>query len=116
MTFEDRDFESRLRQRHPWPNGTPSWHGLLKSILMENMTTVILVRHGQTEWNRIERFRGRYDVPLNETGLAQAKAAARAIAARWPAAAVYSSPCPAPCPRLSRSRTPWGWRFRRIPI
>ena len=56
------------------------------------MTTVILVRHGQTEWNRIERFRGRYDVPLNEAGLAQAEAAARAIAARWPATAVYSSP------------------------
>ena len=56
------------------------------------MTTVILVRHGQTEWNRVERFRGRYDVPLNETGLAQAEAAARAIAARWRPAAVYSSP------------------------
>jgi broad specificity phosphatase PhoE len=56
------------------------------------MAIVILVRHGQTEWNRIERFRGCYDVPLNEAGLAQAKAAARAIAARWPATAVYSSP------------------------
>jgi broad specificity phosphatase PhoE len=35
------------------------------------MCRIILVRHGQTEWNRIERFRGRADVPLNETGLAQ---------------------------------------------
>jgi broad specificity phosphatase PhoE len=56
------------------------------------MTTVILVRHGQTEWNRVERFRGRYDVPLNAAGLAQAQAAARAIAARWQASAVYASP------------------------
>lgn len=29
------------------------------------MTTVILVRHGQTEWNRSERFRGHADVPLD---------------------------------------------------
>ena len=32
-------------------------------------TTILLVRHGQTEWNRVERFRGRADVPLNEAGL-----------------------------------------------
>ena len=29
------------------------------------MTRIILVRRGRTEWNRIERFRGRDDVPLN---------------------------------------------------
>jgi broad specificity phosphatase PhoE len=56
------------------------------------MTMIILVRHGQTEWNRVERFRGRADVPLNETGLAQAEATGRCIAAGWQPAAVYSSP------------------------
>jgi len=45
------------------------------------MTRVILVRHGQTEWNRVERFRQRADVLLNETGLAQAAATARRMAA-----------------------------------
>ncbi len=55
-------------------------------------TLIILVRHGQTEWNRVERFRGRADVPLNETGLAQAEATGRRIAAEWQPAAVYSSP------------------------
>ena len=55
-------------------------------------TRLILVRHGQTEWNRVERFRGRADVPLNETGLAQAEATGRRIAAEWQPAAVYSSP------------------------
>jgi len=56
------------------------------------MTRIILVRHGETEWNRVERFRGRADVPLNEKGLLQAEATARGIESRVSAAAVYSSP------------------------
>jgi len=56
------------------------------------MTLVVLVRHGQTEWNRVERFRGQADVPLDETGLAQAEATAQRIAAEWRPVAVYSSP------------------------
>jgi broad specificity phosphatase PhoE len=55
-------------------------------------TTLILVRHGQTEWNRVERFRGRADVPLNETGLAQAEATGRRVAAEWAPVAIYASP------------------------
>ncbi len=61
-------------------------------------TTILLVRHGQTEWNRIERFRGRYDVELNTTGLEQASRAAKRIANNWKPEIVYSSP-------LSRART-----------
>ncbi len=56
------------------------------------MTRFILVRHGQTAWNREERFRGQIDVPLNETGLAQASATARRIGAEWSPTAVYCSP------------------------
>jgi len=56
------------------------------------MAKIVLVRHGQTEWNRVERFRGRADVPLNETGLAQAEATGRRIAAEWRPLAIYSSP------------------------
>jgi broad specificity phosphatase PhoE len=56
------------------------------------MTRVILVRHGQTEWNRVERFRGQADVPLNQTGLAQAEATGLRVASEWQPAGVYSSP------------------------
>jgi len=56
------------------------------------MTRMILIRHGQTEWNRVERFRGRADVPLNDTGLAQAEATGRRVAAEWQPVAVYASP------------------------
>lgn len=56
------------------------------------MTTVLLVRHGQTEWNREERFRGRADIPLNDVGLNQAALTGRRIRAESPPAAVYTSP------------------------
>lgn len=57
-----------------------------------NSTKVILVRHGQTEWNRVERFRGRADIALNSTGRRQAKAVARRLANLGDVAMVYSSP------------------------
>jgi broad specificity phosphatase PhoE len=55
-------------------------------------TRFILIRHGQTEWNRgAERFRGHADLPLNETGLAQAQKIAVRLAGEK-LAAIYSSP------------------------
>jgi broad specificity phosphatase PhoE len=56
------------------------------------MTQLILVRHGETEWNRVERFRGQVDIPLNATGLAQAAATAQRIEMEWRPVAIYSSP------------------------
>lgn len=56
------------------------------------MTRIVLVRHGETEWNRVERFRGSADIPLNENGLRQAELLARRLLAAWKPAAVYSSP------------------------
>jgi broad specificity phosphatase PhoE len=56
------------------------------------MTLIILTRHGETEWNRIERYRGRADVPLNPRGLAQAERTAQRVAAEWAPKRVYSSP------------------------
>ena len=38
------------------------------------MTKIILIRHGETDWNREQVFRGRIDVALNEVGLTQARA------------------------------------------
>ena len=55
------------------------------------MVRLIIVRHGQTEWNRHERFRGRADVPLNEIGLHQAEAAAQRIGGDWTVQAIYYS-------------------------
>lgn len=44
------------------------------------MPTIILVRHGETHWNRQKRIQGHGDSPLTLTGIAQAQAYGRAIA------------------------------------
>ncbi|WP_320774862.1 histidine phosphatase family protein [Streptomyces sp. CRN 30] len=51
---------------------------------------VILWRHGQTSWNVERRFQGTTDVELTETGVAQARRAARLLAGLRPDAIVAS--------------------------
>lgn len=40
---------------------------------------LLLVRHGETEWNRESRFQGQIDVPLNDTGREQSRGAAKLL-------------------------------------
>ncbi|MGB3738894.1 MAG: 2,3-diphosphoglycerate-dependent phosphoglycerate mutase [Pontixanthobacter sp.] len=46
------------------------------------MPTLILVRHGQSQWNLENRFTGWWDVDLTDKGVAEAKAAGRLLAER----------------------------------
>jgi len=54
------------------------------------LTTFILVRHGQTDWNKEGKYTGQTDIPLNQTGKTQAKLAAGKINSKTPAC-IYSS-------------------------
>ena len=55
------------------------------------MVEIVLARHGETEWNVGEIFRGRIDVELNETGKKQAQLLAEYLRNKK-IEAVYSSP------------------------
>jgi probable phosphoglycerate mutase len=55
------------------------------------MTTILLIRHGQTAWNREERFRGQVDLPLDDLGLKQAEAVGQRVASDWKPYAIYAS-------------------------
>ncbi|MGB3732949.1 histidine phosphatase family protein [Microbacterium sp.] len=55
------------------------------------MTLLTLVRHGQTDWNLARRIQGATDIPLNETGRADARTAAEALRG-GDYDAIYASP------------------------
>ncbi len=55
------------------------------------MTQIILARHGETEWNVGEIFRGRIDIGLNETGIKQSELLAEYLS-HLQLEAIYSSP------------------------
>ena len=54
------------------------------------MTTILLARHGETDWNREGRWQGWADPPLNETGRGQARELAEQLRSA-PFDAVFSS-------------------------
>jgi broad specificity phosphatase PhoE len=41
-------------------------------VPLKSGVTLYFLRHGQTDWNRLKRLQGQIDIPLNDTGRAQA--------------------------------------------
>ncbi len=86
-------------------------------------TTFLLIRHGQTEFNANGRWQGHLDVPLNETGQAQAQALARRLA-HWPVTALYASDLQRAAMTAAPLAEAWGvtpiydpaWRERHVGV
>ncbi|MFC4912716.1 bifunctional RNase H/acid phosphatase [Actinomadura gamaensis] len=75
MDAAARGEEWRPRDEEPAPAAVaPAW-----SSATASPTTTLLLRHGETPLSIEKRFAGTSDVPLTERGLAQARAAARAV-------------------------------------
>lgn len=53
-------------------------------------TTILAIRHGETDWNRDARYQGQLDISLNATGREQARSVAGMLAAT-PLTALYAS-------------------------
>ena len=61
------------------------------SLADDNTIPILLVRHGQTSWNKQRKFLGRTDIPLDDEGRTQARLMARSIS-HIPLSGLYSSP------------------------
>ena len=68
-------------------SGSKKIHG---SLALRAVTTLLLVRHGETDWNAEGRLQGHTDTPLNDYGRRQARTLADELAGE-PIDAVYSS-------------------------
>ena len=62
----------------------------MASLVGVPTTRILLARHGETEWNRLGRWQGHADPPLNDTGRQQAETLAAQLDDDG-IAAVYSS-------------------------
>jgi len=60
---------------------TPRAQRLPRAAIEEPHARLILVRHGQSEWNRANRFTGWADVDLTEVGISDAREAGKLLAA-----------------------------------
>lgn len=75
------------------------------------MIRLLLIRHGQTDWNADRRWQGHADVPLNEAGIAQSWALADRLTG-WSLDAIYSSDLK----RAALTAEILGWALNLVPV
>ena len=75
------------------------------------MTDFVFIRHGETDWNRQQRFQGHADIPLNAAGLAQAARLGERLAAE-PADRLLSSDLQ----RARQTAAPLAVAWAQVPV
>jgi broad specificity phosphatase PhoE len=82
--------------------------------------TLYFIRHGETDWNRIQRYQGQTDIPLNDTGRAQAARNGRVLgevlAARKATIDYVSSPLERTAETMEIVRANMGLPARPFPM
>lgn len=78
------------------------------------MADIIIVRHGNTDWNQNERFRGHANIKLNETGRNQAFAVANRLAQK-PVSFIYTSPLARAVETAEIIAEPHGLKIKLLP-
>ncbi|KAH9606190.1 hypothetical protein KSS87_021412 [Heliosperma pusillum] len=70
-----------------------NFNGVLRGAetIDQSCTEIIIVRHGETEWNALAKMQGQADIELNETGKQQANTVAERLSREAGIVAVYSS-------------------------
>jgi 2,3-bisphosphoglycerate-dependent phosphoglycerate mutase len=66
-------------RKHPDVNNRIEIVNLTHQRRGRQMKNVVLLRHGESEWNKENRFTGWTDVPLNENGVREAVEAGRTL-------------------------------------
>ncbi|GAA0158959.1 phosphatase [Lithospermum erythrorhizon] len=73
-----------------WKSSMPENEGI-EGVVSPNTTEVVVVRHGETEWNADGRIQGHLDVELNDVGRKQAVAVAERLSMEPKISIIYSS-------------------------
>nr|XP_043616847.1 phosphoglycerate mutase-like protein 4 [Erigeron canadensis] len=81
----------RLTAVSPFMADTLSSDDVELNYLDRNVTEIVVVRHGETEWNAERRIQGHLDIDLNDVGRQQAVAVAERLAGESKISAIYSS-------------------------
>lgn len=76
------------------------------------MADLLLVRHGQTDWNLTHRIQGSVNIPLNATGVSQAAVTREAFRSRE-FGAIFSSHLDRAVVTGSHINEPWGLELRQ---